>query len=512
MTDSPDSPTPEQVWEAAFDALQSGDEIKAQDSFLHWALLLDENAQAAWLKEIPAELHNTIGSILRTANTISANPNDSAHAWERLGNAWSIADRPDWAHDCFTRATRAAPKSAVAHYHLGVSFFGMGSIDEAEACFILATKLDPAHADSRYNLGLCHQTNGNSESAKQEYLKALELKPGHRFAGNNLASIHMGELNLDQARDCLDSVIESHPETPPARRNRAQVLLLQGEFKQGWADFEYRFQTDTREQHHAKTLWRSEPIHDKHLLVHFEQGLGDTIMFSRFLPRIREHCSRLTFACQKPLLSLIKHSFPQIDVVARDESVADFDVHLPLLSLGDRLGLHTESEFQSEPYLFTDKNAALPNNGKPKVGVAWAGNPNHKSDGSRSIPWEQFKTVVELDGIDFYNLQVGPRASDCGGGLIPLHNRITDFSDTAAIVNELDLVITVDTAVAHLAAALGKPTWILIAALPDWRWRMERDETVWYPSATLFRASKQTGWDATLAEVKKRMPRQLEFS
>ena len=115
MTDSHDSPTPEQVWEAAFDALQSGDETKAQDSFLHWALLLDEYAQAAWLKEIPAELHNTIGSILQTANTISANPNDSAHAWERLGNAWSIADRPDWAHDCFTRATRAAPKSCLLY-------------------------------------------------------------------------------------------------------------------------------------------------------------------------------------------------------------------------------------------------------------------------------------------------------------------------------------------------------------------------------------------------------------
>ena len=141
-------------------------------------------------------------------------------------------------------------------------------------------------------------------------------------------------------------------------------------------------------------------------------------MFSRFLPRIREHCGRLTFACQKPLLSLIKHSFPQIDVVAGDESVADFDVHLPLLSLEDRLGLHTESEFQSEPYLFTDKNAALPNNGKPKVGVAWQEIPTTNPMVSRSIPWEQFKTVVELDGIDFYNLQVGPRASDCGGGLI----------------------------------------------------------------------------------------------
>ena len=509
MTDSPDSPTPEQVWEAAFDALQSGDETKAQDGFLHWALLLDENAQAAWLNEIPAELHNTIGSILQTANTISASPNDAANTWERLGNTWSTADRPDWAHDCFTRATQIATESAVAHYHLGISYFGMGSIDEAQACFIRATKLDPTHADSRYNLGLCHQTNGNSESAKQEYLKVLELEPGHRYAGNNLASMHMGELNLSQARDCLDSVIKRHPENPPARRNRAQVLLLQGEFQQGWADFEYRFQTGTREQYPGKTPWHGEPIQDKHLLVHFEQGLGDTIMFSRFLPRLREQCGRLTFACQEPLLSLIKNSFPQIDVVAGDESATDFDVHLPLLSLGDRLGLHTKPDFQSGPYLKSDKHAALPDNGKPKVGVAWAGNPNHKSDVSRSIPWEQFKTVVELDGIDFYNLQVGPRASDCGDRLISLKNRIADFSDTAAIVSQLDLVITVDTAVAHLAAALGKPTWILIAALPDWRWMMERDDSPWYPSVTLFRATLQTGWDTTLVELKKRLLRQM---
>ena len=190
------------------------------------------------------------------------------------GNVWSTADRPDWAHDCFTRATQAASESAVAHYHLGVSFFGMGIIDEAQACFIRATKLDPAHADSRYNLGLCHQSNGDSESAKQEYLKALELEPGHRFAGNNLASMHMGELNLDRARDCLDSVIEHHPENPPARRNRAQILLFQGEFEQGWADFEYRFQTDTREQYPTKSLWHSEPVHDKHLARPFRTGAG----------------------------------------------------------------------------------------------------------------------------------------------------------------------------------------------------------------------------------------------
>lgn len=509
MTDSPDSPTPEQVWEAAFDALQTGDETTAQDRFLHWALLLDENAQAAWLKEIPDELHNTIGSILRTANTISSNPNDAANTWERLGNAWATADRPDWAHDCFLKATKAAPESAVAHYHLGVSYYGMEDFTKARVCFEQATKLDSSHADSRYNLGLCRQTAGETEVAQQDYLRTLELEPGHRFAGNTLAGIRMGQLELDRAKEHLDTVIEHHPEDPPARRNRAQVLLLQGEFEQGWRDFEYRFQTDTREQYPANTLWSGESIQDKHLLVHFEQGLGDTIMFSRFLPRLREHSGRLTFACQNPLLSLIKNSFPQIDVVNGDESVAEFDVHLPLLSLGDRLGLHTGRDFQSEPYLFTDKRAALPDGDKPKVGVAWAGNPNHKSDGSRSIPWEQFKTVVELDGIDFYNLQVGPRASDCGDRLIPLQHRIADFSDTAAIVSQLDLVITVDTAVAHLAAALGKPTWILIAALPDWRWMMERDDSPWYPSVTLFRASLQTGWDTTLAEVKKRLRRQM---
>ena len=311
----------------------------------------------------------------------------------------------------------------------------------------------------------------------------------------------MARLQLDQAKAQLDSVIEQHPDHPPTRRNRAQVLLLQGDFGRGWSDFSFRFHTDTRQQSSADTLWRGEPIHDKHLLVHFEQGLGDTIMFSRFLPQLKKRCGKLTFSCQKPLASILKKSFPQLEIVTEAEAPDSFDFHLPLLNLGERLSLNSESQFHSEPYL-----------NQPKVGLVWAGNPNHKSDGSRSIPWEQFKTIVKIQGVDFFNLQGGPRALDCGDELIPLQNRIADFSDTAAIINELDLVITVDTAVAHLAGALGKPTWILIAALPDWRWMMDRSDTPWYSTAKLYRASTETGWSATLAEVKNQLPRQLGLS
>ena len=512
MTDSPNSPTPEQVWDYAVDLLKTGENDTAQNGFLHWALLLDESAQAAWLKQIPTELHSTIENILETANTILKHPNDAANTWERLGTTWTADDRPDWAHDCFHNATQAAPDSAVARYHLGVSHFGRASVAEAQSCFEQATKLDPNHAVSHYNLGLCHHANGADEAAQQAYENALKLEPGHRFAGNNLANRHMGRLELDQAKVQLDSVIKQHPDHPPTRRNRAQVLLLQGDFERGWSDFSFRFRTDTRQQYSAETLWRGEPIQDKQLLVHFEQGLGDTIMFSRFLPQLKERCDRLTFSCQKPLASILKNSFPQLEIVTEAKAPDSFDFHLPLLNLGERLGLNSESQFHSEPYLKPDKVAALPDNGQPKVGLVWAGNPNHKSDGSRSIPWEQFKTIVEVQRVDFFNLQVGPRALDCGDELIPLQNRIADFSDTAAIINELDLVITVDTAVAHLAGALGKPTWILIAALPDWRWMMGRSDTPWYSTAKLYRASTETRWSATLAEVKNQLPRQLGLS
>ncbi|MBO61187.1 MAG: hypothetical protein CMO63_04335, partial [Verrucomicrobiales bacterium] len=252
----------------------------------------------------------------------------------QLGTSWTENDRPDWAHHCFQNATQAAPDSAVAWYHLGVSHFGRDTVAEAQACFEQATKLDPNHADSHYNLGFCHQANGDDEAAKQAYETALKLEPGHRFAGNNLANRHMGRLQLDQAKAQLDSIIEQHTDHPPTRRNRAQVLLLQGDFERGWSDFSFRFQTDTRQQYSAETLWRGEPLHGKHLMVHFEQGLGETSMFCRFLPQLKERCGRLTFSCQKPLASILKNSFPQFEIVTEAEAPDSFDFHLPLLNLG----------------------------------------------------------------------------------------------------------------------------------------------------------------------------------
>lgn len=511
MLDEVTSPTPDQLWEKAAEYLESNETEGAQKSLLHWALLLDAEAKVAWLDRLPPKLFNAVSSIVRTAETLSDNANDTALAWVSIGRAWLDRDQPEWAHACFVNAAAAVPENDGMHHELGMSWHRKNEPGQAINAFQQAAQLNPGHAGTWHNLGQCYQQLGQTDKAVEAFEKALTVEPGHPLAGVELGAIHLDSLNLPGAEACLSGVIERHPDNSAARRNRAQVLLLQGQFQQGWIDFDYRFQTGTREHYPSDTLWRGEPISDKKLLVHFEQGLGDTVMFSRFLPQVQTFCGGLVFECQPALLTLMRQSFPQIEIVAEGDAPGDFNVHLPLLSLGERLGLDESSLLGDRPCLVANDHAALPGTGRLRVGLAWAGNPKHKKDGTRSIALEQFASLTGLDDIDYFCLQVGARTGDChGSGIIPLDSQLNDCAATAAVIGQLDLVITVDTAVAHLAGALGKPTWILVTAVPDWRWQLNRTDSPWYPTVKLYRQrTGEEGWPATLERVKHDLAKRL---
>ena len=511
MPDKAASPTPEQLWDKAAGHLDSNETDAAQQCLLHWALLLDAGARASWLDRLPPKLFDAVSSIVRTAETLSANPDDTALTWISIGRAWLEQEEPDWAHACLENAAAAAPENDAVHHELGLSWHRKNGLSQALEAFQTTARLNPGHAGTWHNLGQCHQQLGQANEAVEAFEKALAIEPGHPLAGVELGLLCLAKLDVAGAEAFFSSVIERHPEDAAARRNRAQVRLLQGQFQQGWIDFEYRFQTGTREHYPTGTLWRGEPIADKKLLVHFEQGLGDTIMFSRFLPQVRSLCGELVFECQPALITLLRQSFPKIEIVAEGDSSGDFDVHLPLLSLGKRLGLDESNLLGDRPYLIANDPATLPDSGRLRLGVAWAGNPHHKKDTSRSIAWESFAALTGVDGVDYFSLQVGPRADDCrDSGVISLDGQLSDCAATAGVIRQLDLVITVDTAVAHLAAALGKPAWVLVTAVPDWRWQLNRTSSPWYPDIRLYRQRPgEDDWTASLQRVRGDLAKRL---
>jgi len=506
------NPTAEQLWEKAAEYLDSNDTDGAQKCLLHWALLLDTDSKKERLDQLPPELFNAINCIVQTAETISSNFNDTALAWVSIGEVWLERDQPDWAHSCFKTATGIGPDIALAHYKVGLSWHQRGDYSQALKSFQHASQLDPGNAAIWHNIAQCHEKTGRVEQSIEAYETALAIEPGHPLAGVALSSIRLSQCDMVESETCLSQVIKHHPDSAPARHNRSQLLLLLGRYQQGWIDFAYRFQAGTREHYPRKTLWSGEPVRDKKLLVHFEQGLGDTIMFSRFLPQVQALCSEMIFECQLTLVDLFKHSFPGLDIVAEGEAPEDFDVHLPLLSIGERLGLDESGLLGGHSYLASPVRAALPTLGKLRVGLTWAGNPNHKNDANRSIAWEQFASITGLDGVDYFSLQLGPTAGDCqGSNVISLNGQLDDCTATAAIIEKLDLVITVDTAVAHLAGALGKPTWVLLPTVPDWRWLLNRNDSTWYPNVTLYRQrAGEQGWQTTLERVRCDLSKQLD--
>jgi Flp pilus assembly protein TadD len=401
-----------------------------------------------------------------------------------LGNALGEKKEFAAAIEAYRHALRLNPNCYIAHDALGAVLRDSGQIDPAIASHLRSLQINPNNSTAHYNLGMTLAKKGLLEEAIGSYRRAIALQP----------------------------------DFPDARWNMALLLLMRGDFEQGWREYEWRWRRKDFPSlwpKFSQPRWAGEDLAGKTLLVHTEQGYGDAVQFVRYAPLLAARGAKVVLLCQAPLARLMRNADGVDQVVSAIVSAHElppFDVHCPMLSLPLHFGTRVDSIPATVPYLRPDPTLLQKWGSKlggaarsAKVGLGWSGSPTHKNDRYRSVTLEQLSPLTRA-GATFYSLQKGPAASQAahppaGMELIDLTQDLQDFADTAAMVSQLDLVITVDTAIAHLAGAMGKPAWVLLATEQDWRWLLNRNDTPWYPTLRLFRQRTPGDWAEVIGRV-----------
>ena len=435
-----------------------------------------------------------------------------------LGNLLQKNGQPDDAISHYQRVIELNPGHAGAYYNLGVMLQEKDRLEEAVAAFRNAVRLDPRYADAYHDLGYVFHLNGQPDEAIECYRKAIQIN-SHMFdAYNNLGRVYQEQGRLDDAIASYRKSLEINPDFAEAHCNLAIALLLTGDFGQGWKEYEWRWKLKDRSRYELpQPVWDGSDISGKTIFFYAEQGFGDTIQFIRFAFLVAEKGAKVIIECQKELKSLM-HGAEGVDsVITREDPLPEFDVHCPLLSLP--LVFHTTpADIPAHiPYMVADQELARKwkericgDNSRLKVGIVWSGNPKYKADKFRSVLLNDLLQLWKVEGISFYSLQKGEAARQVKElseeiKLIDYTEEIHDFSDTAAWIENLDLVISVDTAVAHLAGALGKPVWTLLPYSPDWRWMMSRADSPWYPTMKLFRQPLPGDWRSVIHKLSEEL-------
>ena len=363
------------------------------------------------------------------------------------------------------------------------------------------------------NLAAASELLNRHAEAQLALCRAIDLSPLDCRPYLNLGGVFLSQNQLANAERCFRKALECRPGDATIRWNLAQIALKRGNYRDGFREFETRFDKNNpvRADLQGLPLWDGSPLVGKTLLVVTEQAFGDTIQFCRFLPLLGEQGGRIVLLSNlKPLDSLLS-TLPYVEQVVRPgQPLPDCDWSVPMLSIPHLVGITLESLPSSVPYLFPDAERCgwwrklLGEDRGFRVGIAWKG--RMKPDPRRSAVPGCLAVLTEIPGISWYSLQVPERngtAEELPEGLCPKDHTalLHDFSETAALMSQLDLVITIDSAVAHLAGALGRPAWLLLPYSPDWRWMLERDDSPWYPTMRLFRQPAPGAWKAVFEEV-----------
>jgi Flp pilus assembly protein TadD len=411
---------------------------------------------------------------------------------------------------------RETPDDAEFHFARGSALSALGQPSKACAAFARALALRPDHAPSWLNMGNASADLDDLGSAETLYRTAIRLDAALPEAHASLAYLLTMQGHLPEAIAACETAIRLRPDFPQAHWNLAITLLLSGDFRRGFTAFEWRkkhnaFRKDLPDLPGPK--WEGTGIDGRTVLVRAEQGLGDAIQFARYLFPIRDAGGTPILACAPPLVPLFQ-DIPGVQTVGLGESLPAYDFWIDEMSLPRLFGTTLDTIPGTAGYLRADPirveawRSRLPPG--PKVGVAFAGNPQHSADRRRSIPLDVVLPLPDITGLGFVNLQHGKSARSLG--LPDLTPWMTDFGETAALIENLDLVVTVDTSIAHLAGALGKPVWILLPFAPDWRWLLSRSDSPWYRSATLFRQPAAGDWASVLGRVMQTLASLLESS
>jgi tetratricopeptide (TPR) repeat protein len=433
-----------------------------------------------------------------------------------LGMILHQARRDEEAVRWLSLAAQCQPKSARIFNGLGCVCQNLKDHARAASAFERAMELEPPSAATCYNLGnTCYRLE-QIERAAALFRRAVEINRHDSASWNNLGKC-LKELNrLDESIAAYNRAVEIAPDYALARYGRAVSLLAAGRLTEGFREYEWRWHL-TKRRKFPQPAWRGGHASGQTLLLHAEQGFGDAIQMLRFIPAARERVARVILECRPELTTLFQYSNCADAVIPYGSPIPPFDCVTSLLSLPHALGVTLDAIPNRTPYLQAPPGKQLPPapSGHLKVGLAWAGNPGHHQDAARSIRLQELAPVLQVPGVSFYSLQQSvPARDECclrsKSDIINFRLIRGDFLDTASVIAELDLVITVDTAVAHLAGALGKPVWLLVQHSPDWRWFLDRPDTPWYPTMQLYRQAERGRWDLPVKRVAEALRRRLD--
>ncbi|MBD2018590.1 tetratricopeptide repeat protein, partial [Leptolyngbya sp. FACHB-36] len=402
------------------------------------------------------------------------------------------------------QVVQTQPQWAEARGNLANALQQRGESVDAIAHYERAIALKPDYVEAYQNLSVALRDQDRLEEAVERSQQAIALQPDFAEAHYNLGFIQRQLGRLDAAIASYRRALQLQPNFVSAHKNLGHALLLTGDLTQGFAEYEWRWQQPNWSRSFSQPLWDGSPLPDKTILLHAEQGCGDTLQFIRYVALVRDRVGSVIVECQESLLRLLQ-TVPGIDrLVPQGAPLLPFDVHAPLLSLPRILGTTLDTIPAPFPFIPKIQNSEFKiQNSKFNVGIVWSGNPDHKNNRQRSCPLDQFQRLLDIPNVCFYSLQKGAAAAELASdsAIADLSQDLHDFADTAATIAQLDLVITVDTAVAHLAGAMGKPVWLLLCFAPDWRWMLERQDSPWYPTMRLFRQPRRGDWSAVFDRV-----------
>jgi tetratricopeptide (TPR) repeat protein len=473
----------------------------------------------------------TLGTLGRPAEAVEsydrALARDPTHA--RASNNRGVAlgelDRNEEAIASFDRALAARPGFTEALVNRGLTLADLGRHEEAITDYDRALAIDPDHAEALFNRGTSLASRNRPEEAIASFDKALAVRPDWADALSNRG---VALVSLNRQAEAIATFARAtaiEPGHPDANCNESLAWLRLGDFRHGWAKYESRWASrDLASQRRAfaQPLWLgSEALQGKTILLHAEQGLGDTVQFVRYAPLVARLGAQVVLEVQPPLAPLLSGIGGISRIVGRGDPLPEFDLHCPLLSLPLALRTDLDTIPAVVPYLAAPEinvvkwRERLGPRARPRVGIAWAGSRTNRNDHNRSIALGPLAANLQISGVELVSIQKEVSEADrellhANAHIRHIGDGLADFSDTAAVISQLDLVISVDTSVAHLAGAMARPLWLLVPFAPDFRWMLDREDSPWYPTARLFRQSRIGDWDGVLARVRAELLRWQE--
>jgi rfaE bifunctional protein nucleotidyltransferase chain/domain len=524
---------------------------QATDSFQSVLALSADNVDALTQLGIVLARQNRLPeAIAKFRQTIELRP-DYAKAHNNMGVALTQLGRRDEAFACYKEAARLQADYAEAHFNIAVAFGERGQIDEAVASYGRALQVRPDYADALFNLGMLLLDQRRPHDAIVFLEQAVRFRPNNAEAHNNLSLVLADLGRFEEAAASCDAALRLRPLDPKSHMNRANVLsalgrideavasydyalrlqpdyvnafwnrslsfLAQGDYLRGFPEYEWRWKKpETKTRSLPEPRWDGSPLEDKTILLWCEQGIGDTFQFVRYAFQVKKRGATVWLECPEALVSLLA-TCPGVDRVFAEGTPLPpgFDCHAPLMSLPFLCGTILANVPAETPYLSVDAaevdrwRTEFSMSPHYKIGVTWQGNPKHRWDRHRSFSVHWFRSLATLEGVEVYSLQKGFGAEELKTVRFPMTDLRAQldelggtFQNTAAVIQALDLIVTCDSAVAHLAGALGVPVWIPLSGLSDWRWLREREDTPWYPTMRLFRQSKLGEWASVFERIR----------